>query len=82
MMDSSPDAGRDAVTPPPTVVERAQAARRRTAEVLAVSADLAERHAQRAEASGDRRRADYERDLACRARATVQRLREDPLRGA
>jgi hypothetical protein len=58
--------------------ERAQAARSRAAEVLAVSAGLAERHAERAEANGDLERAQYERAVARRVWATVERLRNNP----
>jgi hypothetical protein len=59
-------------------LERAQAARSRAAEVLAVSAGLAERHAERAEANGDLERAQYERAVARRVWATVERLRKNP----
>jgi hypothetical protein len=57
-------------------VERVQAARSRAAAVLVVSAGLAQRHAERAEANGDLERAHYERAVARRVWASVERLRE------
>ena len=61
--------------------ERAHAARTRATQVLAVSAGLAERHAEVAEANGDLERAKYERAVACRAWTTVERLRNNPPSG-
>jgi hypothetical protein len=58
------------------MLERARAARDRAAEGLAVSAGLAERHAERAKASGDLERAEFERAAAKRVRAAVERLRD------
>jgi hypothetical protein len=55
--------------------ERAQAARSRVTQVLAMSAGLAERHAERAEANGDLERAQNERAVAGRVWASVERLR-------
>ena len=55
-------------------IERARAAHRRAAEVLTVSAALAEAHALRAEAQGDPERAAREREIARSVRATVARL--------
>jgi hypothetical protein len=60
------------------LLERARAARDRAAEVLTVSAGLAERHAERAKASGDLERAEHERAVADWVRAAVERLR-DPI---
>lgn len=59
-------------------LERVQTARSRAAAVLTVSAGLAERHAERAEANGDLERAQYERAVARRVWATVERLRNNP----
>jgi hypothetical protein len=61
--------------------ERAQAARTRATQVLVVSAGLAERHAEVAEANGDLERAKYERAVARRVWTTVERLRNDPASG-
>jgi hypothetical protein len=59
-----------------TLIERTRIARFHAAEALAVSAELAERHAQRAEAAGDLERAGYERNMARRARAAVVQIRD------
>ena len=53
--------------------ERSQAARTRATQVLAVSAGLALRHAERAEANGDLESAQYERAVARRVWAAVER---------
>ena len=50
------------------------AARRHAAEVLAVSAALAEQHADRAQAQGDLTAAEHQRETARRVRATLKRL--------
>jgi hypothetical protein len=56
-------------------LDRARVTQRRAAEALAVSAALAERHAQRAEAAGDVDSAEHERNMARRAWATVEQIR-------
>jgi hypothetical protein len=43
-----------------------------------VDAGLAERHAEAAEANGDPERAQYERAVARRVWATIERLKTDP----
>jgi hypothetical protein len=53
--------------------KRSQAARTRATQVLAVSAGLAQRHAEVAEANGDLERARYERAVASRVWAAVER---------
>jgi hypothetical protein len=60
------------------LLEQARIAQRRAAEALAVSAGLAERHAQRAEAAGDLDRSRYEREVARRAWAAVEQIRDHP----
>jgi hypothetical protein len=57
------------------LLDRARLTQSRAAEALAVSAALAEGHAERAEAAGDVERAEYERKMARRAWATVERIR-------
>jgi hypothetical protein len=68
------DRSRDVLELAREISERAQAACRHAAEVLSASADLAERHAQRAETRGDLRRAEDEREIARRLRARLERL--------
>jgi len=67
-------------------IERARAAHRRTAEVLTVSAALADAHAMRAAALGEPERAAFEREVARRVRATIARFEDraasDPRHGA
>jgi len=58
--------------------QRAHAARDRAIQTLVVSAGLADRHAERAEANGDLERAQYERAVARRVLAKVARLRKNP----
>ena len=53
--------------------ERSQAARTRATQVLAVSAGLALRHAEAAEKNGDLESAQYERAVASRVWAAVER---------
>lgn len=55
--------------------ERKERAFERAAEVLAISAALAEAHARRAEAGGDHERAELERARASKAHDAVARAR-------
>jgi hypothetical protein len=57
------------------VLARAEEARRRAADGVERSAELAEEHARRAEAAGDIGRAAFERATARKAREAVTRLR-------
>jgi hypothetical protein len=72
-IEMSLDAAHNASQRSQLALERALAARRRSAEVLAVSAGLAERHAEQAEARGDLERAEHEREVARRVRAALTR---------
>jgi hypothetical protein len=81
-MGSSLDPAQDTDERRQALLEQARIAGRRAAEALAVSAGLAERHAQRAEAAGDLERAGYEREVARRARAAVEQIRDHPRPGA
>jgi hypothetical protein len=73
-MGSSLDPDRDADERRHALLDRARVTQCRAAEALAVSAALAERHAQRADAAGDVERAEHERKMARRAWATVEQI--------
>jgi hypothetical protein len=81
-MGSSLDPNQDPDERRQALLERVRIARSRTADALAASATLAERHARRAEAAGDVERADYERRVARRARKAAEQIRDHPLPGA
>src|SRR4051812_45252190 len=70
----SSDGSRDGGAWTQRVTDQARAARRRAAEVPTASADLADAHAERAQAQGDPERAAFERDTARRVRAGPVRL--------
>src|SRR5215210_515005 len=75
LMGSSLEGIQPAFARSQSALDRAKAARSRAAEVLALSAGLAERHAERAEARGAPGRAEDGREVARRMWATVERLR-------
>jgi hypothetical protein len=76
LMAASLDPDQDADERRQARLEGARTAGRRAADALEASAALAERHAQRAGAAGDRERADYERQVARRAREAAERIRD------
>jgi hypothetical protein len=55
----------------------AEALRRKLIATLTHSAELADQHADRAEAAGDRARVDLERERAQRARQHIERMTAD-----